>query len=292
MSAPLLKVENLVVTIARQPVLRDVSLTVAPGEVHGLVGESGAGKSTIGKAVLGLLPRAARIDRGYVMFDGVDLPTMAEAQRRRLLAEKIALIPQDPMTALNPVRRIGVQMTAPLTRHLGLSRREARARALAGLEEVAIRDAAAVLDRYPHELSGGMRQRVLIAMAFSTTPRLIIADEPTTALDVTVQRQILALLRDLQTRHQAAVLFVTHDLGVVAKVCDRVTVLHAGRVLEQGSCADVIERPVHPYTQALLAATPRFDRPADVLSPVPAALAGSLWQEAAAWDTRHAGAAR
>ncbi|MGX1309017.1 peptide/nickel transport system ATP-binding protein [Amorphus suaedae] len=292
MSAPLLRVENLVVTIARQPVLRDVSLTVAPGEVHGLVGESGAGKSTIGKAVLGLLPRAARIAQGYVMFDGVDLPTMAEAQRRRLLAEKIALIPQDPMTALNPVRRIGVQMTAPLTRHLGLSRTEARARALAGLEEVAIRDAAAVLERYPHELSGGMRQRVLIAMAFSTTPRLIIADEPTTALDVTVQRQILALLRDLQTRHKAAVLFVTHDLGVVAKVCDRVTVLHAGRVLEQGACADVIERPIHPYTRALLAATPRFDRPADVLSPVPAELAGSLWQEAAAWDARRAGGVR
>jgi len=292
MSAPLLKVENLVVTIARQPVLRDVSLTVAPGEVHGLVGESGAGKSTIGKAVLGLLPRAARIDRGYVMFDGIDLPTMAEAKRRRLLAEKIALIPQDPMTALNPVRRIGVQMTAPLIRHLGLSRKEARARALAGLEEVAIHDAAAVLDRYPHELSGGMRQRVLIAMAFSTTPRLIIADEPTTALDVTVQRQILALLRDLQTRHRAAVLFVTHDLGVVAKVCDRVTVLHAGRVLEQGACADVIERPVHPYTQALLAATPRFDRPADVLSPVPAELASALWQEAAAWDARQAGGVR
>ncbi|WP_018698522.1 ABC transporter ATP-binding protein [Amorphus coralli] len=289
MSTPLLKVEDLVVTIAGQPVLRDVSLSVAPGEVHGLVGESGAGKSTIGKAVLGLLPRSAKITHGFVMVDGVDLPGMAEARRRRLLAKEIALIPQDPMTALNPVKRIGVQMIAPLTRHLGLSRKEARARALAGLEEVAIHDAEAVLDRYPHELSGGMRQRVLIAMAFQTTPRLIIADEPTTALDVTVQRQILALIRDLQARHEAAVLFVTHDLGVVAKICDRVTVLHAGRVLEQGSCAQVIEHPQHPYTQALQAATPRFDRPADVLSPVPASLAASLWKDASEWDRRHPG---
>ncbi|MEW5423408.1 ABC transporter ATP-binding protein [Amorphus sp. 3PC139-8] len=292
MTTPILTVDHLVVTIKGTPVLRDVSLRVAPGEVHGLVGESGAGKSTIGKAVLGLLPRAAKIAGGYVMFDGVDLVGMGEAERRKLLTKEIALIPQDPMTALNPVKRIGAQIIRPLTRHLGLSKQEARARALSLLGEVAIRDPEGVLERYPHELSGGMRQRVLIAMAFSTTPRLIIADEPTTALDVTVQRQILALIRDLQTRHDAALLFVTHDLGVVAKICDRVTVLHAGRVLEQGSCAQVIEHPHHAYTQALLAATPRFDRPGEVLAPVPAELAASLWKEAASWDAQHPGGAR
>ncbi|MDQ0315433.1 ABC transporter ATP-binding protein [Amorphus orientalis] len=292
MSTPILTVDDLIVTISSQPVLRGVSLKVMPGEVHGLVGESGAGKSTIGKAVLGLLPRTAAIPHGFVMFDGVDLPGMAEQRRRQLLAKEIALIPQDPMTALNPVKRIGVQMTWPLTSHLGMSRKDARERALSLLNEVAIRDAESVLERYPHELSGGMRQRVLIAMAFSTTPRLIIADEPTTALDVTVQRQILSLIRDLQTRHDASVLFVTHDLGVVAKVCDRVTVLHAGRVLEQGDCRQVIEAPQHPYTQALLGATPRFDRPGDTLAPVPAELADRLWSEAAAWDADRREAAR
>jgi peptide/nickel transport system ATP-binding protein len=261
-------------------VLRGVSLTVEPGEVRGLVGESGAGKSMLGRAVLGLLPANARIESGSIAFEGRDLLAMREPERRSLLGRRIALIPQDPMTSLNPVRRVGAQIAIILQHHLGLPRRAAMARAAELLAEVAIRDPLRVLNLYPHEISGGMRQRVLIAMAFSCDPALVIADEPTTALDVTVQRQVLQLVERLRRRHAAAVLFVTHDLGVVAKICRSLSVLHAGRVLEEGETADVLARPRHPYTRALLAATPRADRPADALHAVPPALVESLWAEA------------
>jgi peptide/nickel transport system ATP-binding protein len=261
-------------------VLRGVSLEVQPGEVRGLVGESGAGKSMLGRAVLGLLPANARIDRGTIAFEGRDFLAMPEAERRSLLGRRIALIPQDPMTSLNPVKRVGAQIANVLQHHLALPRRQALARAQQLLAEVAIRDPQRVLDLYPHEISGGMRQRVLIAMAFACDPSLIIADEPTTALDVTVQRQVLQLVERLRQRHGAAILFVTHDLGVVAKLCRTMTVLHAGRVLEDGETAEMLARPCHPYTRALLAATPRADRPADGLRPVPPALVESLWAEA------------
>jgi peptide/nickel transport system ATP-binding protein len=188
------------------------------------------------------------------------------------------------MTSLNPVKRVGVQIATVLQRHLGLSRRAALQRAAELLAEVAIRDPQRVLELYPHEISGGMRQRVLIAMAFACDPALIIADEPTTALDVTVQRQVLQLIARLRERHQAAILFVTHDLGVVAKICRTMTVMHGGRVLEDGDTADVLAKPRHPYTRALLAATPRADRPADALRPVPSALIDSLWSEAHRMD--------
>jgi peptide/nickel transport system ATP-binding protein len=261
-------------------ILRGVSLQVAAGEVRGLVGESGAGKSMLGRAVLGLLPERAQIGGGTILFEGRDLLAMPEAQRRALLGRRIALIPQDPMTSLNPVRRVGAQIATVLRRHLGLSRHQAKERSAELLAEVAIRDPRRVLDLYPHEISGGMRQRVLIAMAFACDPALVIADEPTTALDVTVQRQVLQLVERLRLRHGAAVLFVTHDLGVVAKICRSMTVLHAGRVLEDGATADILAWPRHPYTRALLAATPRADRPADALRPVPPALIAELWAEA------------
>jgi peptide/nickel transport system ATP-binding protein len=274
-----LQVRDLRVAIGAANVLRGVNLDVAPGEVRGLVGESGAGKSMLGRAVLGLLPANAVITSGSIAFEGRDLAVMGDAERRKLLGRRIALIPQDPMTSLNPVRRLGTQITALLRHHLGLSKRAALSRAAELLAEVAIREPGRVLDLYPHEVSGGMRQRVLIAMAFACDPGLVIADEPTTALDVTVQRQVLQLVERLRNSHGAAVLFVTHDLGVVAKICRTVTVLHSGRVLEEGETVDVLARPRHPYTRALLAATPRADRPAEALRPVPPALIEQLWTE-------------
>jgi dipeptide transport system ATP-binding protein len=266
-------------------VLRGAGLEVAAGEVRGLVGESGAGKSMLGRAVLGLLPANAIISRGTIEFEGRDLLGMPEPERRGLLGRRIALIPQDPMTSLNPVRRVGAQMSMLLRHHLALSKRAALERATELLAEVAIREPRRVLELYPHEISGGMRQRVLIAMAFACDPALVIADEPTTALDVTVQRQVLQLVERLRLRHGAAVLFITHDLGVVAKICRTMTVLHAGRVLEDGETADVLAKPRHPYTRALLAATPRADRPAEALRPVPRALIESLWSEAHRLDS-------
>ena len=261
-------------------VLRGVSLEVQPGEVRGLVGESGAGKSMLGRAILGLLPATARIAGGTIEFEGRDFLAIPERERRDLLGRRIALIPQDPMTSLNPVRRVGIQIATVLRHHPALSRQQALQRAAELLAEVAIRDPQRVINLYPHEISGGMRQRVLIAMAFACDPGLIIADEPTTALDVTVQRQVLQLVERLRQRHGAAILFVTHDLGVVAKICRTMTVMHAGRVLEDGETADVLAKPQHPYTRALLAAMPRADRPADSLRPVPSALIEGLWAEA------------
>ena len=279
-----LSVQGLQVSIGKGAhaanVLRGVSLELQPGEVRGLVGESGAGKSMLGRAVLGLLPANATITAGSITFAGRDLLAMGEPERRALLGRSIALIPHDPMTSLNPVKRVGAQIALLLRHHLALSKREALDRAVELLTEVAIREPRRVLELYPHEISGGMRQRVLIAMAFACDPALVIADEPTTALDVTVQRQVLQLVERLRLRHGAAVLFVTHDLGVVAKLCRTMTVLHAGRVLEEGDTAEVLARPRHPYTRALLAATPRADRPAEALRPVPPALIESLWSEA------------
>jgi len=269
-------------------VLRGASLEVGAGEVRGLVGESGAGKSMLGRAVLGLLPANAVITGGTILFEGRDLVAMGEPERRGLLGRRIALIPQDPMTSLNPVKQVGAQIAALLRHHLALSKREALSRAAELLAEVAIHEPRRVLQLYPHEMSGGMRQRVLIAMAFACDPSLVIADEPTTALDVTVQRQVLQLVERLRQRHGAAVLFVTHDLGVVAKICRTMTILPAGRVLEEGETADVLAKPRHPYTRALLAATPRADRPAEALRPVPQALIENLWAEAHRLDRQSA----
>ena len=283
----LLSVEGLSAVSERDngaPILRNVSLSVAPGEIHGLVGESGAGKSTIVRALLGILPRTVRVTRGAVILNGTELLSLEPARRRQMLGAEVALVPQDPLTALNPSRRIEAQITDGLRMWKGCSRREARSRALELLHEVRMRDPERVMRCYPHELSGGMRQRVLIAAAFALEPKLIVADEPTTALDVTVQRQILRLIRDMQARHGTGALFVTHDLGVVAQVCDRVTLLFGGKVFEQGTTTEILLNPRHAYTRALVRASPRYDRPEDGLAPVADGVIAAGRAELAAHD--------
>jgi peptide/nickel transport system ATP-binding protein len=264
-----------------EPILRNVSLDLAVGETLGLVGESGAGKSTIAKALLGVQPRTVRITHGEILFEGRDLATLPRRETRAIFGDAIALVPQDPMTALNPGRRIEAQLTDGLRLRRGMNARDARKRALELLAEVHIRDSERVLRSYPHQLSGGMRQRVLIAAAFALEPKIIVADEPTTALDVTVQKQILRLMRQMQAAHRTAVIFVTHDLGVVAQICDRVMLLFAGAVIESGPTADILSSPRHAYTRALIAAGPRYDRPDAGLMPVPEALVAELRLEVA-----------
>lgn len=280
-----LRVNNLSVRLKKgPPLLRQVSLQVAAGDVHGLVGESGAGKSMIGKAVLGILPPSVEVTGGEIWLDGVDLLSLPLAERRRRIGATAALIPQDPLTALNPSHRIGPQITDRLVDILGWSRTDANRRALKLLAEVQIPDPSRVLRSYPHELSGGMRQRILIASAFAAEPKLIVADEPTTALDVTVQKQILKLIAGMQARHGTALLFVTHDLGVVSKVCQRLSVLYAGMVVEDTSVADFFAAPRHAYSAALLAATPKYTDPAAGLQPVPDAVIAQVRAEVAAFD--------
>ncbi len=269
-----------------QRLLRGVSLDVAAGEVRGLVGESGAGKSMIGKAILGTLPKAVEITGGEILLDGTDLLRLPPARRRSLIGATAALIPQDPLTALNPSRRIGGQITDRLVDILGWTRARADARARELLDEVQIPDADRVLGAYPHELSGGMRQRILIASAFAAEPKLIIADEPTTALDVTVQKQILRLIGAMQARHGTALLFVTHDLGVVSKVCQSLSILYGGLVVEDTLARDFFAGPRHAYSRALLAATPKYTDPQASLVPVPEAVLAEVQAEVAAYDGR------
>ncbi len=281
----LLDIRDLDLTLDRRVrLLRRVSLQVDAGRIVGLVGESGAGKTMVSRTVLGIVPASARVTHGSVIFDGRDITRLAEDERRHILGREIAFIPQNPMTALNPVVRIEPQVTDVLRLHLGLGRAASRSRALELLKDVHLHEPERVLRAYPHELSGGQRQRVLIAIAFACRPKLIIADEPTTALDVTVQKQILRLIRQLQRNSGTAMLFITHDLGVVAKLCDHVVVMHGGRVLESASAAQLFSQPAHEYTRALFAATPRFDRPAELLKAVPAALTQRLAEEAGALD--------
>ncbi|MDB5666965.1 ABC transporter ATP-binding protein [Cypionkella sp.] len=281
-----LSIHNLSARLKGRPdqILRRVSLEVAAGEVRGLVGESGAGKSMIGKAILGTLPHAVEITSGQIFLDGTDLLALPPAQRRALVGSKCALIPQDPLTALNPSRRIGPQITNRLVDILRWSRADAEKRARELLAEVQIPDPERVMRSYPHELSGGMRQRILIASAFAAEPKLIIADEPTTALDVTVQKQILKLIAAMQARHGTALLFVTHDLGVVSKVCQSLSVLYAGIVLEDSTIPDFFHAPKHPYSRALLAATPKYTDPDGSLTPVPDAVIAATRAEVAAAD--------
>ncbi|EUC01158.1 Nickel-transporting ATPase [Rhizobium sp. CF080] len=261
------------------PVLRDVNLSLRKGEVRGLVGESGAGKSTIAKAILGILPRTVRVTGGWINFKGRDLLGMKPPELRNIMGSEISLIPQDPQTALNPGRRIGVQLADGLRLKRGLSAKAAEARALQLLADVQIRDPDRAMASFPHQLSGGMRQRVLIAAAFAVEPELVVADEPTTALDVTVQKEILRLIRHMQEVQGTGVLFVTHDLGIVAQICDSVTLLYGGKVIEDGPVRSVLENPQHAYTRALIAAGPRYDRPDAGLEPVPEEVFRALRQE-------------
>jgi len=261
------------------PVLRGVNLTIEPGRICGLVGESGGGKTMVGKAITGILPEDARITAGRILFKGRNLIGLPEKERRQLLGRSIAMILQQPTTALNPILRIETQILEVLQRQMGLAHQAARARALELLDTVQIRAPERVLRQYPHELSGGMCQRVVIAIAFSCQPALIIADEPTTALDVTVQFEILRLIKILQRDFGTAVLFITHDLGVVANLCDRVSVIFGGSIIEEGQTTDIFTAPKHPYTSALMAASPRHDQPEKGLHPVPAEIVSQLWRE-------------
>ncbi len=284
-----LSIRNLSVRLkGGPPLLRRVSLDVGPGEVRGLVGESGAGKSMIGKAVLGILPPSVEVTGGEILLGGTDLLGLPPKDRRRRIGATCALIPQDPLTALNPSHRIEPQITDRLVNILGWTRAAARARARDLLEEVHLPDPERVLRAYPHELSGGMRQRILIASAFAAEPKLIVADEPTTALDVTVQKQILKLIREMQARHGTALVFVTHDLGVVSKVCQHLSVLYAGMVVEDARVADFFAAPRHAYSAALLAATPKYTDPDAGLNPVPDAVIDAVRAEVAAFDAAKA----
>jgi len=245
-----------------------VSFTLERGRVRGLVGESGCGKSITATALMGLLPPGSRAS-GTAELGGVDLIAMSSAQRNRVNGRRLAMIFQEPMTALHPMLTVGRQMTEGMRHHLGLGRRPARDRALELLNRVGIPDSRRVLDSHIHELSGGMRQRVMIAMMLSCDPEVIIADEPTTALDVTIQAQILDLLGDLVRDSGTSLLLITHDLSVVAQHCDEVTVMYAGRVVEDGPVDRVVHHPEHPYTGGLLAARPRRDERRSRLNAIP-----------------------
>jgi len=241
--------------------VRDVSLHVEPGETLAMVGESGSGKSLTGLAVMALLPPVARVASGEIDLDGTDLVRLDEPALRQRRGAEMAMVFQDPGSSLNPVHRVGAQITEAIRAHQSLSERAARDQALALLRRVGIPDPARRLDAFPHELSGGMRQRVMIAMAIANSPHLLIADEPTTALDVTLQAQVLELLADLQRERRLALLFITHSLPVVAEIADRVAVMYAGEIVEQGAVAEVFARPLHPYTAALLASVPAEEGP-------------------------------
>jgi len=259
---PLLSVENLRVEMALRdhaaPVIDDLSLTLNAGETLSFVGESGCGKSMTALAIMGLLPDVGRVAGGRILFEGKDMTAMPAPALRRIRGNEISMIFQEPMTSLNPVYTVGEQIAEVLRRHKGLSNRDARARAVELLDQVRIPNAARRVDAYPHEMSGGQRQRVMIAIALSCAPKMLIADEPTTALDVTVQAQIFDLLRDLGRETGTAIILITHDMGAVAEMADRVIVMYAGRKAEDGPVDDVIDTPRHPYTRGLISCVPHL----------------------------------
>ena len=267
MAAPLLEIKDLVTVFhtsgGRLPAVDGVSLSIERGRTLGLVGESGCGKSVTAMSTLRLVSSPGRIESGSITFttegESIDLVTTSEKQLRKVRGGRIGMIFQEPMTSLNPVFTIGNQIAEVVQLHRKVSRSEARSRALEMLQLVRVADPEQRLDAYPHQLSGGMRQRVMIAIALACEPDLIIADEPTTALDVTIQAQILELLDDLRSRLGTAILLITHDLGVVAETCDDVAVMYAGRIVEQASAVELFSRPLHPYTIGLLQARPNVD---------------------------------
>ncbi len=276
MTGPLLSVRDLKVEFATRKgpltALDGVSFAIAPGEVLGVVGESGAGKSLTGLAIIGLLDPPGRIAGGEISLNGERIDNLPPERMRLIRGRRIGIIFQDPMTSLNPLLRIGDQLTETIMAHKPLGRRDARQRAIAWLGEVGIPSPEKRIDGYPHEFSGGMRQRVVIALALCAEPSLVIADEPTTALDVSVQAQIIALLKNLTRRHGAAVMRITHDMGVIAETADRVAVMYAGRIAEIGKVGEVVRAPLHPYAQGLMAAIPTLETRVARLAQIPGAM--------------------
>ena len=274
MSEPLLRIENLSVTFGTDGgtvhAVSDVDLSVWPGEIVAIVGESGSGKTVTAMSILRLLPKTARVDCGTLEFRGENLQAMSFRQLRSVRGGPVGMIFQDPMTTLNPVMTVGDQIAEAVILHQSTKdRKAARARAIDLLRLVGVPDAEQRVRQYPHEFSGGMRQRAMIAMAIANDPDLLIADEPTTALDVTIQAQVLALLKKAQAETGAATILITHDLGVVAEMADRVVVMYAGRIAETAGVRELFARPRHPYTMGLLASLPRMDTDVDELDPIP-----------------------
>ena len=272
----LLQVKNLVVEFPnRRGTLRaidDISFEIAPGEILGVVGESGAGKSLTGAAIIGLLEPPGRIAGGQILLEGKRIDNLAFNEMRHVRGRKIGAIFQDPLTSLNPLNTVGQQLTETILAHLPVSPKEARQRAIKLLQDTGIPAPEQRIDHYPHQFSGGMRQRVVIALALAAEPKLIVADEPTTALDVSIQAQIISLLKKVCKDHGAAVMLITHDMGVIAETCDRVAVMYAGRIVEVGPVQEIINHPVHPYTVGLMGAIPDITQERENLSQIDGAM--------------------
>ena len=273
---PLLSVSGLRVEFPTRhrllTAVQDISFSIAPGEVLGVVGESGAGKSQTGAAIIGLLDPPGRIAAGEIRLAGRRIDNLPPQQMRKVRGREIGAIFQDPLTSLNPLYTIGRQLTETIATHLPLNASQARGRAVELLEEVGIQGAARRVDHYPHQFSGGMRQRVVIALALAANPKLIVADEPTTALDVSIQAQIIQLLKRLASVHHTAVMLITHDMGVIAETADRVAVMYAGRIVEIGPVAAVIHRPAHPYTMGLMGSIPSITAERERLAQIDGAM--------------------
>ncbi|KXG44216.1 ABC transporter ATP-binding protein [Tepidibacillus infernus] len=274
MSEPyLLQVKQLITNFYTEDgvfsAVNDVSFSLKPGETLGIVGESGSGKSVTSLSIMGLIPKSNGKVEGSILYNGKELTNLSEKQMRKLRGNEIAMIFQEPMTSLNPVFTIGNQMVESIRLHTSLSKKEAKKKAIDMLKRVGIPRAEEIMNEYPHQLSGGMRQRVMIAMAMSCTPSILIADEPTTALDVTIQAQILDLMRNLKKDSNTSILLITHDLGVVAEMCDRVIVMYAGKIVEEADVRTIFHHPNHPYTKGLIQSTPQLKETKQRLYSIP-----------------------
>ncbi|GHC75046.1 ABC transporter ATP-binding protein [Pseudorhodoferax aquiterrae] len=272
----LLEVKNLVVEFpGRRGTLRaldDISFSIAPGEILGVVGESGAGKSLTGASIIGLLEPPGRVASGQILLEGQRIDNLGAEAMRRIRGRRIGAIFQDPLTSLNPLYSVGRQLIETIQAHLPVTAAEARQRAIGLLQDTGIPAAEQRIDHYPHQFSGGMRQRVVIALALAAEPKLIVADEPTTALDVSIQAQIITLLKRVCQQHGAAVMLITHDMGVIAETCDRVAVMYAGRIAEIGPVHEVINHPAHPYSDGLMAAIPDITVDREMLNQIDGAM--------------------